>query len=136
MAQIKSYLTFNGNCREAMEFYRQCLGGDLMLQTIGETPMADKMPDNMKSYILHAHLKAGDLEIMATDMVGEKGLQRGNGISLMLDCGSEADLRNYFTLLSVGGDITHPVERTFWDAYIGDFTDKYGNNWVLHFENK
>jgi PhnB protein len=48
MTQINSYLTFNGNCREAMNFYKDCLGGELNLQTIAESPLADKMPAQMK----------------------------------------------------------------------------------------
>lgn len=47
MTQINSYLTFNGNCREAMNFYKDCLGGELILQTIGESPLAYKMPQLM-----------------------------------------------------------------------------------------
>ena len=51
MTQINAYLTFNGNCREAMNFYKEVLDGDLALQTIGESPMADKMPQKMKDCI-------------------------------------------------------------------------------------
>lgn len=54
MTQINSYLTFNGNCREAMTFYQECLGGELFMQTIGESPMAEQMPLPMKESILHA----------------------------------------------------------------------------------
>jgi PhnB protein len=59
MTQINSYLTFNGNCREAMNFYKDCLGGELNLQTIAESPLADKMPAQMKECILHANSCSG-----------------------------------------------------------------------------
>ncbi len=58
---INSYLTFSGNCREAMRFYQECLGGELQIQTIGDSPMAAKMPKKMKNYILHATLTNGVL---------------------------------------------------------------------------
>ena len=74
MTTINSYLTFNCNCREGMDFYKNCLGGELAVQTIGESPMANKMPVQMKEYILLATLTNGDLVLMATDMVGEQGL--------------------------------------------------------------
>lgn len=135
MAQLKSYLTFNGNCREAMSFYKECLGGELSLQTVGETPLADKMPEAMKNYILHASLTKGNLVLMGSDLVSDKGLTRGNAISLMLDCSSEEEIKLVFSKLSVGGVITHALENTFWGAIIGDFTDQFGNNWILHFEN-
>ena len=134
MTQIISYLTFNGNCREAMAFYQDCLGGELSLQTIGESPMADKMPPQMKECILHSTLTKGGLQLMASDMVGERGLVRGNAVSLMLNCESEEEVRTVYAQLSAGGRATHPLEDTFWGAIFGDLTDKYGNPWLLHFD--
>jgi PhnB protein len=134
MTQINSYLTFNGNCREAMTFYANCLGGELSLQTIGESPLADKMPAKMKDCILHSTLTNGALLIMASDMVGEKGLVKGTAISLMLNCSSEEEIKDYYSKLSEGGEPTHPLEISFWGALFGDLTDKYGNQWLLHFD--
>lgn len=135
MTQINSYLSFNGNCREAMNFYQQCLGGELTLQTIGESPLADKMPQQMKDSILHSTLTKDSLVLMATDMVSDQGLLRGNGVSLMLNCSSEEEIRTFYNKLSDGGKATHPLEITFWGALFGDLTDKYGNNWLLHFDS-
>ena len=134
MTQINTYLTFNGNCREAMTFYRNCLGGELSLQTIGESPMASHLPPQMKDRILHSTLTNGTLIILASDMVGEKGLIKGNSVSLMLNCSSEAEIRGFYTKLSVGGQATHPLENTFWGALFGDLTDKFGNQWLLHYQ--
>lgn len=134
MTQIKSYLTFNGNCREAMTFYQQCLGGELQLQTVGDSPLSEKMPQQMKECILHATLKHNNLELMATDMVSEEGLRVGNSISLMLDCNSEDEIRSLYKKLSSGGKATHPLENSFWGALFGDLTDKFGNHWLLHFQ--
>lgn len=71
MNQVITYLTFNGKCREAMKFYQSCLGGELHLQTIAESPMANKLPGYMRRYILHAWLQKNDLIMMASDMVAE-----------------------------------------------------------------
>jgi PhnB protein len=135
MSSIHSYLTFNGNCREAMNFYKKCLGGELVLQTIGESPMADKMPSKMKESILHSKLTKGDLILMASDMVGENGLIKGNAVSLMLNCNSEEEIKTYYVNLSADGQATHPLEISFWGALFGDLTDKFGNQWLLHFDN-
>ena len=134
MSQIKVYLTFNGNCREAMHFYQEILGGELMFQTVGETPISDQMPPQMKDSILHSTLTNGKLEILASDMVGEKGLIHGTAISMMLDCGSEEEIRKFYENLSEGGTATHPIETTFWGALFGDLTDKYGHQWLLHYD--
>ncbi len=134
MANINSYLTFNGNCREAMTFYKECLGGALTFQTIGESPLADKMPPKMKECILHAMLTNGKLVIMGSDMTPEQGLIKGNSVSLMLDCDSEEEIKVFYNALSTGGLSTHPLEHTFWGATLGNLTDRYGNNWLLHFD--
>ena len=117
-----------------MTFYRDCLGGELDLQTIGESPMADKLPPQMKQSILHATLTKGEVVIMASDMVGEKGLIKGNSVSLMLNCSSEDEIKTLYARLSAEGEATHPLENTFWGALFGGFTDKFGNHWLLHFD--
>ncbi|MEI9944430.1 MAG: VOC family protein [Chitinophagaceae bacterium] len=136
MTQINSYLTFNGNCREAMTFYKECLGGELTLQTIGESPLSDKMPAKMKKSILHAMLINKKIILMGSDMISDKGFTKGNSISLMLNCSSEKEIRNFYKKLSDGGDATHPLENSFWGALFGDLTDKFGNQWLLHFAKK
>ena len=135
MTQINSYLTFNGNCREAMTFYKECLGGELVLQTVGESPMADKMPPQMKKSVLHSTLTKDNLVLMGSDMVDEKGLIKGNSVSLMLNCSSEDEIKNCYSNLSKGGEATHPLENTFWGALFGDLVDKFGNHWLLHYQN-
>ncbi|MGF2413590.1 VOC family protein [Ferruginibacter sp.] len=134
MTQINTYLTFNGNCREAMTFYKNCLRGELTFQTVGESPLADKMPPIMRDCILHATLTNGALTIMASDMVADKGLIKGNAVSLMLNCSSEEETRAFYEKLSAGGRATHPLEISFWGALFGDLTDKFGNQWLLHFD--
>ncbi len=133
MTQINSYLTFNGNCKEAMTFYKDCLGGELNFQTIGESPLSDKMPTQMKDCILHATLTKNSLILMASDMVSESGLVKGNAVSLSLNCSSEEEIKNYYTKLSNGGKQNHPIEDSFWGALFGGLTDKFGNHWILNF---
>lgn len=136
MTQINSYLTFNGNCREAMTFYKACLGGELSFQTVGESPLSAKMPERMKNCILHATLTKDAWVLMGTDMVGEQGLIRGNSVSLSLNCSSEAEIKNCYTKLSTGGIANHQLEKSFWGALFGDLTDKFGNHWILNYNQK
>ena len=134
ITQINSYLTFSGNCREAMNFYKDCLGGELTLQTIGESPLADKMPPAMKECILHATLTKDNLILMGSDMVGERGLVKGNSVSMAINCSSEEEVQNFYERLSEGGNKDHALEQSFWGATFGDLTDKYGNHWLLSYE--
>jgi PhnB protein len=135
-AQINSYLTFNGNCREAMTFYRDVLGGQLTFQTIGDSPLSHKMPPEMKECILHATITNNRLILMGSDMVPHTGLQHGNAVSMSLQCVSEEEIRDRYMKLSSGGSADYPLETTFWGALFGVLTDKYGNHWLLNYEAK
>ncbi|NOT50631.1 MAG: VOC family protein [Chitinophagaceae bacterium] len=134
MKIIHPYLIFNGNCKEAMTFYKKCLGGKLELQTISESPLATNMPQKMKDCILHATLTINKLVLMGSDMVPQPGLIKGNAVSLMLDCKSEEEIKDYYKKLSADGQATHPLEKTFFGSTLGGLTDKFGNHWLLHFK--
>jgi PhnB protein len=136
MTSINSYLTFNGNCREAMIFYKDCLGGELTFQTIGESALSEKMPKKIKDCILHSTLTKGSLILMGSDMVDEQGFVKGNNVSLSLNCSSEEEIKTYYTRLSNGGLQNHSLENSFWGALFGDLTDRYGNHWILSFYKK
>lgn len=116
-----------------MGFYKKCLGGKLVFQTVGKSPLSEKMPQKMKDYILHAALSNGNLLLMGSDMVSETGLITGNAISLTLNCSSEKEIRSFYKKLSAGGAATHPLEDTFWGALFGGLTDRYGNHWLLNY---
>jgi PhnB protein len=131
---ILPYLHFGGNCREAMTFYHECLGGDLAMQTVGESPMAAQMPAEVQQQIMHASLMRGEVRLMASDMMQEPPA-RGNTISLMLYCTSEAEIRDYFSKLSAGGTVNFPLGQQFWGATYGELTDKFGINWLLNYDN-
>jgi PhnB protein len=133
MMQIHSYLTFNGNCREAMTFYQECLGGKLTFQTVGASPLSKKMPKKMKDCILHATLTNEALLLQGSDMVPHNGLIKGNTVSLSLNCSSEEQIKMLYAKLSSEGKAEHPLENTFWGALFGDLTDKYGNHWILNY---
>jgi PhnB protein len=129
MTQISPYLTFNGNCREVMTFYKDCFGGELTIQSVKDSPMAALWPDEVQDNVLHASLIKEELLLLASDMAGTEQV-RGNTISLTLNCGSQEEIKLYFDRLSEGGHVTHQL-HTFFDGTIGALTDKYGVNWVL-----
>src|ERR1700761_986462 len=102
MTHLNAYLNFNGQCREAMTFYQQCLGGDLMMQKIAESPMAARMPSEAGANILHSSLtRDGVLLLMGSDMMGLH-LKKGNSVGLCLNCTNEKEVEECFTRLSTG----------------------------------
>ena len=133
MTQINAYLHFNGNCREAMAFYQECLGGELTLQTVGESPMARQMTAEAQKSILHGSLTSGGITLMASDMVGPEGINRGNNISLSLVCSSKAEIEAFYSRLSAGGKAVHPLNEAFFGLH-GDLMDRYGVHRMLTYE--
>ena len=133
---LHSYLTFSGNCREAMTFYQDCLGGELSFQTIGESPLPPGLPAHMKNYLVHASLCRNGFVLMASDMVGEQGLVKGNAVSMMLQCSSPEEIRTCYEKLSRDGQAAQALEPTYWGGLSGDLTDKFGNHWLLHYQGR
>jgi len=132
MARLNPYLNFDNNCREAMNFYKECLGGELFLQTVSELPaMAAQMPPQMKDSILHSSLTSGDIIIMASDLSREKRIE-GNTVHLCINCNSEIELNSFFSKLSAGGKVTEPIADMPWGAKYGALTDKYGKHWIFN----
>jgi PhnB protein len=134
MAQLNPYLNFDNNCREAMNFYKDCLGGELVLQTVGEMPaMAAQMPADLKDSILHSMLTSGEMTIMGSDMNRNKRVE-GNTVHLCINCKSEEELNSFFTNLSASGKIVEPLADMPWGGKFGALTDKYGKHWIFNFQ--
>lgn len=132
MTQINAYLNFNGKTREAMTFYHQCLGGELVMQKISESPMAARMPSEMGAKILHSSLTKQNMVLMASDMMGNK-VVNGNSISLCINCSSDEEVNSFFSHLSKDGNIVEPLHQSFWGATFGSLIDKYGITWIFNY---
>lgn len=134
MTQLNAYVGFNGKCREAMNFYKDCLGGELEIQTIGESPMKDQCPAGTENDVLHSSLTNNNvLLLMATDMLSSEGYIKGNNIALSLSCSSEEEINAIFSKLLEGGKIVDALKTQFWGAIFGVLTDKFGITWMLNY---
>jgi PhnB protein len=136
MNQLNVYLTFQGNCREAMTFYNECMGGTLTMQTVAESPVANQCPESVQDQLLHSTLSFGNFSIMASDMIGPAGYRSGNNVSLCIDCSSEDEINKLYNSLSAGGEILDALKVQFWGALFGEFYDKFGIRWMLNCEKK
>jgi PhnB protein len=134
MVRLNPYLRFAGNCREAMQFYKECLGGELKIMTMGESPMASQVPKEMIDRVMHAVLTKDSIVLMASDMMGPEKAMKGNTVTLAIMGTEMEEIKTYFTKLSQGGTLKHQLEKTFFGVY-GDFTDKFGIDWMFQADN-
>jgi PhnB protein len=130
MAQLAPYLSFNGNCREAFTHYGRVFGAEPVFSTFGESP--GEWPEEAKGHIMHTHIDAGLIQLMASDSMPGQPTTMGSNISLSLHCDDEAQQDRLFAALSEGGQVTMPLENTFWGARFGMCTDKFGVHWMLN----
>jgi PhnB protein len=132
MLGIKPYISFKGNCEEAIDFYKDKLGAELLfMQRYGESPMAGKGPDDK---IMHCSIKIGDSVIMACDNVSEESNPTtvGNNITLALGAKDAPESERLFEKMSDGATIVMPIQETFWAERFGMLTDKFGINWMIN----
>ena len=135
MKALTPYLNFEGNAREAMEFYQSCFGGELNISTFGEAPQGScpggDGGEEMKDKVMHACLTCGDLILMASD-TPQGAPKKGDSVHLSVNCESREQTEKIFKALGEGGNVTMPLGDMFWGAYFGMLVDKYGFHWMLH----
>jgi len=132
MSKMNLYANFNGQCREAMTFYKSVFGGELTMQSAGSSPMAAQVPAQFQDHLIHAQLDTKDWTLMASDAIGHP-LTHGNDMSIMINCDSEEQINAYYKALSVGGEIVSELKKEFWGAIYANFVDKFGIRWMLNY---
>lgn len=143
MTTVNVYLTFNGNCKEAFDFYKSVFGGEYpYVGTFADMPLQDGMPpmtDEQKSKIMHISLPISkETILMGSDKGGgwAPDFKIGNNFSISVSTDTTDEADRIFNGLSEGGNITMALGQTFWGAYFGMFTDKFGVNWLMNCETK
>ncbi|MDY3363167.1 VOC family protein [Riemerella anatipestifer] len=142
MTTVNIYLNFNGNCEEAFNFYKSVFGGEFTyVGRFGDMPPQEGMPPMSevdKNKIMHIGLPIGNTVLMGSDTGGEwaPSFQQGNNFSINITPESKEAADRLFNGLSAGGKVTMPMADTFWGAYFGMFTDKFGINWMINFESQ
>jgi PhnB protein len=133
MKEVTPYLNFDGNCREAMEFYSKCLGAELYTMTFAEGKA--NVPAGEENRLMHARVKKGAMLLMASDLPHGMKYEPGTNVALSLNCESVEEAERVFAALSKGGKVTMPIQQTFWALRFGGFVDQFGTNWMInHFD--
>ena len=131
MTTLTPYLLFDGNCQDAMEFYKECFGGDLSITKVKDSPAKTQMPPSLHDRILNARLRSGTLEISASDWLAVNETRvRGNTVCLFLSGGSFQQLKTLFERLSQGAEVTDPLKKQFFGVY-GALNDRFGVRWMF-----
>lgn len=134
MLRCTPFLLFDGNCAEAMTFYHQCLGGELTLTKLGDTPMKDQFPPEKHGRIINAHLKSGAIELSATDWMASPDYdpQYGNIFAIFMLGEGYDELKAVFDKLSAGAqtDRFQELHDMPFGVY-GQLFDKYGYQWIF-----
>ncbi len=131
MQKLTPYLLFDGTCGEAMQFYHACLGGELKLMKVKDSPAKEQMQAFQQEKTLHAHLSAGAMEISASDWLAlDETPVRGNTVCMFVTGGTFDELKVIFDKLSSGAKVTDPLKELFFGVY-GALNDKFGVRWMF-----
>lgn len=132
--RMNPYLMFNGNAREAVAFYEKALDGKVAgIMTFGEGPSDPNhpMPEAAKNLIMHAMLKVDETDMMFSDMFPGTPFHQGNNVTIALVSTDVSRTEKVFSALAEGGQVTMPLQKTFWSPAYGMLTDKFGVPWQI-----
>lgn len=136
---VEVYLVFNGNCREAVEFYSKVFNSEIeMLTTFGDTPEQPgfELPEEAKNRIMHARLNISGNRVMFSDTFPGQPFTQGDNITLALVHKNMDDLRNWYEQLKDGGTVSVELQETFWSKLYGKVVDKFGIHWQLNYDGE
>ena len=140
MTTINPYLTFNGNCEMAFNFYKSVFGGEFTFAgKFKDMPENPEYPvaEEDKEKIMHIALPiSNETMLMGSDSskaFGQATIE-GNNFSISVNTDSVEEVTRIYNELSAGGTVKMPLNKTFWGAYFGMFTDKFGIPWMVNHE--
>lgn len=132
-ALIQPYLFFGGRCEEAIEFYRQAIGANVEMvmrhQESPDAPPPGMLQPGWEDKVMHASIRVGGALVMMSDGCNDQS--QFSGFSLSLTLPTEAEARQAFDGLAVGGTVQMPITKTFWSPCFGMVTDRFGVGWMV-----
>jgi PhnB protein len=134
--KIEPYLFFDGRCEEAIAFYKEALGAEVLMtmrykDMPPEAAAQGKMPPEAADKIMHTSLMIGDTRVMAADHCGQGAHPKFDGFSLSIGASDEATATKMFNALAKGGQVRMPLGKTFFSPCFGMVADKFGVGWMV-----
>jgi PhnB protein len=133
---VDVYINFNGNTREAVEFYAEVFGTEKThFMTFGETPQDPNysLPEEAKNLVMHTRLNICGSNVMFSDVFPGMPFVQGNNITLALISTDIDEMKSWFSKLQEGGSIGMELQETFWSKLYGHVTDKFGIGWQFNY---
>ena len=133
---LSIYLNFDGNCREAFEFYRSVFGGEFsIVQTFADGPPDMGVPEEAKAQIMHVSYPIGSSVLMGSDVMPGLGPPHVQGTNFSVSYATESreQTDELFAKISEGGTVQMPLADMFWGDYFGACTDKFGITWQFNY---
>ena len=136
--RVNPYLNFDGQAREAFNFYKSVFGGEFTtIMKMEEVPGGNELPPEDQDRLMHISLPIGkDIILMGSDIIpsmGSPALKKGNNLYISLHPETKEEADKLFNSLSADGEIEMPMEDQFWGDYYGSFIDKFGIGWMINF---
>jgi PhnB protein len=130
--ELMPYLSFQGNCEEALHFYKNILNGEIEIASRYDNP-AMNAAEVFKNKILHAVFRFGKHVLFASDVMpkNEDKIYKSN-VAISLGLHDESASEDIFNKLSAGGAIHVPFKKQFWGDWHGNFTDRFGIHWMIN----
>lgn len=128
------FVTFNGNCKEAVGYYAEILGQDFpKMMTFGDMPASDgyEVKAEDKDRVCYTELKIGSNNVMFSDCDSNMEFIAGNNITLSIGSDNEGEVRNLYNKLKEGGQVIMELQKTFWSKLYGMVQDKFGIIWQI-----
>ncbi|MBT2660025.1 VOC family protein [Bacillus sp. ISL-45] len=136
---IVPYLVTDGNGQEAVGFYQEALGAEVVsLQTFGDMPANPEypLPEEAKNRVLNAQMNIGNAKLMLSDTFPGQPFQLGSQVTIALMVDNPSEAKTIFEKLQAGGKVTMPLQETFWSPAYGQVTDQFGVEWQISTEVK
>ncbi len=134
--KVNPYLSFDGNCAEAMAFYRDCLGGGgtLNVKLHRDSPSSKDVGPEMQDRVMHAHLETDGVVIMASDIPSAHYTVPSPMVQVALSVETDESAEEIFAKLSEGATVFMPIQQTFWANRFGMLKDRFGVPWMVSSE--
>jgi len=132
MKDLTAYLMFSGDCRQALQFYADCLDGEITrIQTVGESPLASQVPDEFKDRVFDAHFVADGIRFQASDDQPGNPVSKGTNFALLVRFDTLGEFERAYQCLQQGGQVIMPFDESQEGPKFAMVADSFGIQWML-----
>lgn len=134
MKKFSPYISFNGDCKRALDFYQQVFNGEIKnISFYRDSPV--EISDEDEDRVMHAVFQSEAVYFLAADTMPDSSVVVGDNISLSLEFEHESEMERIYHLMAEHGTVIMPLQDTFWGSSFGMLVDQFGLSWMFNWEN-